>query len=55
MCVCVLYDRVTQEHKLLASYGVCVETQQRTLTGPGHHQDTTANGRKRGLCAHDMD
>ena len=27
---------------------VCVKTQQRTLTGPDHRQDTTANGRRRG-------
>ena len=26
---------------------VCVKTQQRTLTGPDHCQDTTANGRSR--------
>ena len=25
---------------------VCVKTQQRTLTGPDHRQDTTANGRR---------
>ena len=29
---------------------VCVKTQQRTLTGPDHRQDTTANGRRRGPC-----
>ena len=29
---------------------MCVKTQRRTLTGPDHRQDTTANGRRRGPC-----
>ena len=36
VCVCGLYDRVTQEHKLLASYGPYAEVTLLVQSGHAH-------------------